>query len=48
MLLYAQSYLDGTRAARELVDDVRAGNLSRSGVERSAERARTLRESLPG
>jgi hypothetical protein len=27
---------------------VRAGNLSRSGMERSAERVRTLRESLPG
>jgi beta-N-acetylhexosaminidase len=48
MLMYAQSYSDGTRAARELVDAVRAGHLSRAGMERAVERIRALREALAG
>lgn len=48
LLLYAQSYKDGTRAARELVDDVGNGKLSRSGMERAWQRVQALRQSLPG
>jgi beta-N-acetylhexosaminidase len=48
LLMFAQSYSDGTRAAAELVDSVRAGKLSRAGMDRSAERIRALRESLAG
>ena len=48
LLLFAQSYINGTRAARELVDAVRADRLSRSGMQKAAERVRLLRESLAG
>jgi beta-N-acetylhexosaminidase len=48
LLLYAQSYIDGTRAARELVDAVRADRLSRSGMKAAADRVRALRQSFAG
>jgi beta-N-acetylhexosaminidase len=48
LLMFAQSYSDGTRAAGELVDSVRAGKLSRAGMERAAERIRAVREALAG
>jgi beta-N-acetylhexosaminidase len=48
LLMFAQSYIDGTRGARELVDAIRADRLSRAGMEKAAQRVRALRESLPG
>src|SRR5918912_605816 len=40
LLMFAQSYSDGTRGASELVDSVRAGHLSRAGMEGAVERIR--------
>jgi beta-N-acetylhexosaminidase len=48
LLLFAQSFSNGERAASELVKAVQSGRLTRKGVERAADRARAVRASLAG
>ena len=48
LLLFAQSYNDGARAATELLHATEAGGLSMKGMQRAYDRVRGLRSSLGG
>ena len=48
LLLFAQSYNDGARAATELLHATEAGRLSMKGMQRAYDRVRSLRSSLGG